>query len=380
MWKVTGQEDLTTNLTTTALSGDKICDIAIPIFWNTASLLTNRVVADLRAIPTIDLTADYWEADANRLLSVKGVQRAAACGLTCTPATETAAVVFNKRIISEMNLDNPYTLYNNNQWTVPKLREMAKAATKDLDGVAGMTKNDQFGITTLDKNALQSNVLAAQGMQIITKEADGVFNYNMTDPNLVGMLKTIQDWFCNDGSIYDNSDQTAQHAQFRDGKALFYIFQLSYLPEFANMKDDYGVVPFPKGEGMSNYIGEMNWNTNLMVIPTTVKGDDLNNIGAVVQALAYYSRNDNQVKMNETVGRYLRDSESAGMLKAISDSAIHSPHLLVASPRFPEIEQTTTHILGGTSDITYDFAQNINQTKNSGRSEINKFNASMARK
>lgn len=160
-WKIYDKETLTSQLITTALANDKFCDIAIPVMWNTASILTNKAFVDLNSIKSIKLTADYYDQNKNDLLDIGGVQRAASCGLLCTPVSETAAVVFNKRIISECKLEDPYKLHADGKWTVSKLREMAKKATVDLDGVSGMSLNDQYGITTLDPIALVQDVLAA---------------------------------------------------------------------------------------------------------------------------------------------------------------------------------------------------------------------------
>ena len=380
-WVSYGNEELTTKLITTALSGDKFCDIAIPIFWNTAANFTNKVLVDLNTVDTLNMKADYWHQPTNELLSVNGVLRASACGLTCLPVNETAAVVFNKRIIKEMNLENPYELYKNGKWTVEKLREMAKKATKDLDGVSGMTKNDQWGITTLDRTALTQDIYTAYGFRTITKNGTGVYQYNMNNSDFITHLKWIQDWYCNDASIFVNDDQDAQHAQFSNGKALFYIFQLNYLSKFKNMTDDYGVVPFPMGSDKDNYAGLMNWNTRLMGIPVTVKGEELLDAGSVMQALAYYSKDDNNNKKQEIVGRYLRDSESIEMLDKISETGIHVPELFIATARFQSIQQNTTWIaFAGVSDPTYDFAQKIAETKNTANSLIAEFSASIAKK
>lgn len=377
-WKIVDKATLTSQLITTALTGDKFADIAITVMWNTASVLTNKAFHDINSVETVNLEADYYDADKNRLLDINGVQRAASCGLTCTPASETSAVVFNKRILSECGLEDPYALYEKNEWTVSKLREMAKAATKDLDGVSGMTLNDQYGITTLDPDALARNILTANGAYTITKEKGKNFTYNMNDEKVVNTLKYTQDWFCNDGSLFINSNQDTQHAQFSNGRALFYIFQLNYLKEFTEMSDEYGVVPFPRGDEEKSYVGQLNWNTCLMGIPSTVPADELADVGAVFEALAAYSKDDNANRMNEIVGRYLRDEKSAEMLEVISSTGIHTADLVIATPRIEAIYQAHGAALGGVTDITRDISQIIASNKNSFRSALNSVSATLA--
>lgn len=377
-WKVIDKETLTSQLITTALANDKFCDIAITVMWNTASILTNKAFTDLNSVSSINLNSDYYDQNANVLLDINGVQRATSCQLLCTPVSETAAVVFNKRILSECGLENPYTLYENNKWIVSKLREMAKKATKDLDGVSGMTINDQYGITTLDTGALAKDILAANNAYTITKTKGDNFTYNLQDEKVVNTLKYIQDWFCNDDSIFINSNQDTQHEQFSSGKSLFYIFQLSYLSKFKDMKDEYGIVPFPRGDEAENYNGLMNWNTSLMGIPSTVNAEELEDVGYVFEALAYYSRNDNENMTSELIGRYLRDDESVEMLNFISSNAVHSPDLIIATPRMDNIRTPLGQVTSGINDITVDIPKAIASNKNALRSALNQVSATLA--
>ncbi len=379
-WKIVDKETLTSQLITTALANDKFCDIAIPVMWNTASILTNKAFVDLNSIKSINLSADYYDQNKNDLLDIGGVQRAASCGLLCTPVSETAAVVFNKRILSQCKLEDPYKLYEENKWTVSKLREMAKKATKDLDGVSGMSLNDQYGITTLDPNALAQDILAANGAYTITKTKGANFNYNFNDKKVVNSLKYTQDWFCNDASILMNSNQDAQHEQFSSGKALFYIFQLSYLEKFKDMKDEYGIVPFPRGDDVEEYKGLMNWNTSLMGIPSTVSEADREAVGYVYEALAYYSRNDNKNRTEELIGRYVRDDKSVEMLEIIAATGIHTPDLIIATPRIENVSNAMNQIIGGTKDITVDIPKTIASNKNALRSALSQVSATLASK
>ena len=379
-WKIYDKETLTSQLITTALANDKFCDIAIPVMWNTASVLTNKAFIDLNSVKSVNLSADYYDQNKNDLLDIGGIQRAASCGLLCTPVSETAAVVFNKRILSECKLEDPYKLHAEGKWTVSKLREMAKKATKDLDGVSGMSLNDQYGITTLDPIALAQDILAANGAYTITKTKGNNFSYNLNDEKVVNSLKYTQDWFCNDGSILMNSNQDTQHEQFSSGKALFYVFQLSYLEKFKDMKDTYGIVPFPRGEEAKDYNGLMNWNTSLMGIPSTVGEADREDVGFVFEALAYYSKDDNKNKTDELIGRYVRDDESVKMLDIISSTGIHTPDLIIATPRIENISNALNQVTGGTKDITVDIPKTIASNKNALRSALNQVSATLASK
>ena len=238
----------------------------------------------------------------------------------------------------------------------------------------------QYGITTLDPNALAQDILAANNAYTITKTKGKNFSYNLNDEKVVNSLKYTQDWFCNDASVLMNSNQDTQHEQFASGKALFYVFQLSYLEKFKDMKDTYGIVPFPRGDESKDYTGLMNWNTSLMGIPSTVSKADREAVGYVYEALAYYSKNDNKNRTEELIGRYVRDDESVKMLDVISSTGIHTPDLIIATPRMESISNALNQITGGTRDITVDIPKKIASNKNALRSALNQISATFASK
>ena len=56
-------------------------------------------------------------------------------------------IYFNKDIVTECGLENPYELVYNKEWTVDKFISMAEGATADLDGNGKITNNDRRGVS-----------------------------------------------------------------------------------------------------------------------------------------------------------------------------------------------------------------------------------------
>lgn len=55
-------------------------------------------------------------------------------------------VVFNKSMMNDLKLDNPYELVSDGTWTVEKLFEMASAARLDMDNDGLIRVGDRAGI------------------------------------------------------------------------------------------------------------------------------------------------------------------------------------------------------------------------------------------
>ena len=372
-WNFVSSDELSSIVISHAASGSREEDIVMPVLWNTSSLYTSRSLVDLNTVKSVDTSASYWNQTANKLLTANGIQRAAIGNFCNIMSEETVAVWFNKRLISELKLENPYDLVKSNKWTVSKLREMAKAATNP--------SNEQFGITTLDyKIGFGKYVLAANNQQFLTKQSNGTYKYNMST-ELCDTLDYIQSWIFDDKSICTVQEQEAQRATFKNGKSLFYVFQVSELNRFTDMKDDFGIVPFPRGDKVSEYRGQIHFSTITCGIPVTVKGDDLYNAGAVLQALAYHSDGLAKKRESELKSRYMRDSESREMFdKYISKCGVLEPDSLAATPRQPEIEAGTTHILG---DVCGDSNQSastlMSRNKMSTMSAILQFNNAISK-
>ena len=198
---------------------------------------------------------------------------------------------------------------------------------------------------------------------------------------LCNTLDYIQSWIFDDKSICTVQEQEAQRATFKNGKSLFYVFQVSELNRFTDMKDDFGIVPFPRGDKVSEYRGQIHFSTITCGIPVTVKGDDLYNAGAVLQALAYHSDGLAKKRESELKSRYMRDSESREMFdKYISKCGVLEPDSLAATPRQPEIEAGTTHILGQVcGDSNQSASTLMSRNKMSTMSAILQFNNAISK-
>lgn len=357
------------------MAGEKYADVYVPILWNFAGFVTGGLAQDLTQIPNLDLSKPYWDEQGNEIGTLKGKQYFAVGSMNGSMLGGTGVVFFNKRILSETGLESPYDLVKNDQWTIQKFRDMAIAATKNLDGNGTMDENDQWGIAALDaRHCLTSEILAANDCTFITKNDEGVLQYSMSLPKVTNALKLAQDLLFKDNSVLQGTEEVADVA-FRSGKALFYPFYLWKLnTTIVDMEDDFGVVPFPKGEGQTEYIGTTEWNRSVIAVPSNLDETDLADVGLLLDAWAYYSQFQIPAYHEDVADRYLRDDESAEMLELIENSARAEYCQFVASNANPALYEATYSVMYSvTADPSLNPMVEIDKVTDKGKTAIRDF-------
>lgn len=122
-------------------------------------------------LPYIDMEKPYWDAGINKSVSISGNYFMAAGAANLTVYDYTHILLFNKKMIEEEGLENPYTLVQNNNWTFEKYSVMMQQVLKDNgDGVANDL--DTYGFVTTGKQILPNMWIAAKETTVTKDEND----------------------------------------------------------------------------------------------------------------------------------------------------------------------------------------------------------------
>jgi ABC-type glycerol-3-phosphate transport system substrate-binding protein len=192
------------------------------------------------------------------------------------------AVFFNKRLFSEAGLDPnlPYDMQKAGTWTWAAFLDICKKLTRD-------TNNDGIVDTYACARDLSINILDAiassNGATYVDKDPKtGKFVNATGKPEF---LEAAQFFIRlnNEGVLKprpEGSNWDWYKSEFIDGKVAMRIDE-SYIAnsddaEIARMKDDWGMVLFPKGPKSSTY--RVYTRDNLMVIPATFKPAEVDKI------------------------------------------------------------------------------------------------------
>ena len=165
------------NLLDTAKKGinaqDGSFDVIISSFWDAASLATDGYLHNLKEVEGIDLSQPWWDQRANEDLSIGNKLLFSVNDISILAAESTVDVyLFNKKMIGDFGLENPYDMVKNGTWTYDNMMSMMKGVASDLNGDGVMDENDRWGMANNGEGVLNSIFASAQQSYIKKDDKD----------------------------------------------------------------------------------------------------------------------------------------------------------------------------------------------------------------
>lgn len=253
---------------TTVMAGDAIADMAIVDYrWFYPTLVVNGYCTDLKQFEDqgiLDFSEDKWNKDVLGLSTFDDKIYAYEAGRTFP----NNVLFWNKSLFERENLPNLYDLFFEDNWTWDELLDIAKQATKDTDGDG---KIDQWGLVGI--NLEDAFVFSNNGQSI---DVSDPFNpkFVLDSPEALEALQTWQDFILKHKVVEippEGAEWDYARESFSNGNvAMFYggWYMVDDIRE--NLKDEYGIVLFPKGPKADDYVCH-NTGFNVRTIPSTVK-------------------------------------------------------------------------------------------------------------
>ena len=122
-------------------------DIAMPYLQDAAMLAPEGVFADLYGFgDIIDFYAPYWDQNANYRLSIGGRLYMTTGDISPLAMGAASCVFYNKKIVADCGIDDPFESVCNAYWTLDKMYEMAINCTFDMDCDEKITYKDTVGL------------------------------------------------------------------------------------------------------------------------------------------------------------------------------------------------------------------------------------------
>ncbi|MBO5219149.1 MAG: hypothetical protein J6C52_06940 [Clostridia bacterium] len=307
------------------LAGDSTYDLATGLISCTVPAFLNGIFADLNACKELNLDNPWWLAELSEDLSINGKLYCVAGDANLSLYKTAIVTYFNKQVLTDHKLEDPYQLVRDGKWTIDKLFTMAETATADLNGdTAFDIDNDRIGCYLQDVPLRLSG--CAFDIQLFGTDTSGkVIRKNDSLERLYDAYEYTKQFYEVDFLFDDevNDDFYKISIPFTEDRALFHLSYL-YITEgeaMRNMKSDFGIIPYPKlDEKQEHHITPIGTATNLMFIPKTASDIDLT--CRVMEALGYYSMIDVVPAYYEVALRdkYTRDDEGPEMLEIIRDT------------------------------------------------------------
>ena len=314
-----------TKIAESVLSNTVVYHLGIIGGYDVASLARSNLLYDLNSVPYVDTTKSWWDQNANEDLTIKGLLLFTNGSLSAAYSESTFAMFFNKELAAQHLTDdqNPYDLVKEHKWTIDKFSELAKGVSVDLNGNGETDYDDRFGFYVWDDSVI--GMIEAAGSKICTVDESGKINLTLYNENTLNMFNSYTEIaFDNANSLtyqrYSGKINTL--GNWESGHTLFWANSTGIIPTIRTMETDFGILPYPMlSEEQDRYYSTIApYNSQFICIPLVQ--EDIEFVGAITEALAYYGKEYVTPAVFEQAlkGLYSRDEESYDMLDIIFSS------------------------------------------------------------
>ena len=298
-------------------AADGAYDIVFPDYWWGIEL--GGYYCNLLEAPYMDFSQPYWCAGWNDNDTFYGKLYTAVGDFSLDLIVNTEAVFFNKKLISDNGLEDPYELVKEDRWTSDRIVAMSEAALRDLDGDGKYNPiNDVFGLCYYLHGG--RGFLYAYGMKLANRTDDGGWEINYFNDRFVRIYETVYRMQNETPSVCYNNGGIDFNGRFASGNLLFLVGTIGTARGTAlrEMEDDFGLVPYPKLDEEQKDFISFNLGTSYAAILKSAKDTGLS--AAVLEALCAENHKSVVPALYEDAlkEKYSRDQTTAEMLDILS--------------------------------------------------------------
>ena len=254
VWK---EDDAVNKAKTDATSGTATYDAVILNVGNLAALAQDNLLWDLNSTEFegyLDTKAPWWAESASEAYSIDGKLYFMTGDITIMNKVNTWSMLFNKEMIVNHGLDNPYHLFDEGTWTFDKMCEMAKAVSTASPSVAWDDDTVTWGMVTATGDAYQ--FFGGSGLTVCQKDPNDLpilsfgTEASITIAEKVLTAMTTSEWmlYATDatggptGNVWTDSFNV-----FNNGRALFRPSGFSAVTKASSWANiEFGIMPMPK--------------------------------------------------------------------------------------------------------------------------------------
>lgn len=311
-------------------SGDHVYDAVLHDMMSvTKPLATKDYLVPFNTLPNVDLSKPWWNQSAVKDLTINGKLYFATGDISPRYLLSPYIMQFNKRLVSEYSLDDPYKLVDDGKWTVEKLYTMIQNTASEIVQDGTMDKQDFYGLVT-DTTATYAFYRGCN--MKIADVINGVPTINANTARIDEVTSALANYFgsVNQGGKNPNiyirqnieEEDYEEFKIFNSGRAIFVGNTLTNLSMYSKMVDDYGILPMPKfDESQTEYCSyaQPYGAVSIMVLKTN---NNLDRTGKILEVMAAVSKYTSTPAAYEQTLKLKRsdDAESGRMIDMIFNS------------------------------------------------------------
>ena len=256
---------------------------------------------NMYGFPYLSLEAEYWSPSCVKGTIVDDRIYYMPCDIDLDPLAHTGFFYFNKRILAENDLENPYDLVRDNQWTLDTFLRMVKQVHGDLNGDGVMDMSDLYGCLHKGQwgDAAFFQLYFGSG-QVYTRTDPDLGRVLSLNPEVAEtIIQKLWDVLmdptvCMDDLKIEKLTDTSHWItpyymlMFVQGQCLFIQDCITSMDYYRSMEDDFGLVPNPKYDSdQKEYYHRVSTYVAMFSLPATL--EDPEKTGAVLEYWAWLS-------------------------------------------------------------------------------------------
>ncbi|MBP3292179.1 MAG: extracellular solute-binding protein [Clostridia bacterium] len=320
--EIVGWGDVAGVITNMVAADDPTYDIVFDEVQASIKYPANGQVLNLYSVEGLDFSKPWWDAGSVETLSVGDSLYMVNGDLHLMYGESAWVLFFNQNMLSEYNLESPYTVIKEGRWTFDKMHEMVSQVALDLNGDGVLNSDDQFGLATHSDFSLV--LLTSAGEGLLYKNENNIPEWADLPEKVFDISQKTHNQFFDLNIAFQaylspkGTETTDIVPHFMAGKSLFLCEVLGHAKTLRDMEDNFGILPTPKyDEAQEDYNTFIARSAQTLMIPVTNRelprtAVILENLGAEsFKSLrpAYYD-----VQLS---GKTARDADSLEMLDII---------------------------------------------------------------
>ena len=319
-------DEVATAVKKSVMAGDGAYDLGlVHTFAGLTGLVGSGYLYDWNQIPGVDMDRPWWNPNIKETLTIDNRLYVASSDYVYQ---RPGVIYFNKQMITDFELESPYSLVKSGDWTWDELARMSGIVSADLNGDGVFDKSDRYGYAHW-LNWQTVPVVHSNGLLLTEKDENGYPRYT---PFGSEKMQIVVEKYYN--LLYtDNKSYIIPQSEtlptigtytplFENGQILFLHANTKLLNQYVGITLEFGMIPLPKYDKQQQDYHCMA-DTQLMVIPADTA--DIELCGIVSEALSVYSYKYVVPVIYDVMyaNRYLRDEESYEMFNLIMKGLVY---------------------------------------------------------
>ncbi|MBQ7728613.1 MAG: hypothetical protein IJT60_08575 [Clostridia bacterium] len=311
---------------TAHLSGTSEIDIVANYAYYGTTTAMAACYENLLTVPNLHLDQPYWNQNYNAVQNINNKQFFAIGSMNIFVIDRSLGVFFNKSMVKNMDLENPYQTVISGNWTLETLIDYTENSWQDLNNNDKMDSADYFGLGSSE--GYGGWYLPCE-LTFVTTNENGYHELDLDVERASDAMDMLIRMFRkNNGAFvdaYGGSDEPVK--MFVNDQIMFLVNNVFRNEQFngmiRNMGSDYGLIPQPKFDDLQKkYHCWVQDAYSTMSIMSNCKNKEA--VSATWTYLNYLSYVDLYPVYTEVIVKvkYLRDSESSMCFDYIVDGAL----------------------------------------------------------